>query len=80
MGGLPGAGWSVCGAATHGCHLQTGARKGGDMSRAPTPIRQTVIFMGIALGLALAVALIFPETSELAPLVSIPIPLIATRS
>jgi hypothetical protein len=50
------------------------------MSRAPTPIRQTVIFMGIALGLALAVALIFPETSELAPLVSIPIPLIATRS
>jgi uncharacterized protein len=48
------------------------------MSRAPTPIRQAVIFMVIALALALTVALIFPPTSELTPLVSIPIPLIAT--
>jgi membrane protease YdiL (CAAX protease family) len=36
------------------------------------------MFMAIALGLALAIALTFPQTSALAPLVSIPIPLIAT--
>jgi len=48
------------------------------MSRAPTPIRQAAIFIAITLGLALAVALTFPQTGDLAPLVSIPIPLIAT--
>jgi membrane protease YdiL (CAAX protease family) len=41
-------------------------------------MRHAAIFMAIALGLALAVALLFPKRSELAPLVSIPIPLIAT--
>jgi hypothetical protein len=35
------------------------------------------MFMVIALGLALAVALALPKTSDLAPLVSIPIPLVA---
>jgi membrane protease YdiL (CAAX protease family) len=36
------------------------------------------MFIVIALGLAVAVALTFPKTGDLAPLVSIPIPLIAT--
>jgi uncharacterized protein len=47
------------------------------MSEAPSPTRHAALFMAIALVLAVAVALIFPTTSELAPLVSIPIPLIS---
>ena len=48
------------------------------MSEAPSPIREAALFMAIALVLAVSVALVFPKFSELAPLVSIPIPLIST--
>jgi membrane protease YdiL (CAAX protease family) len=40
-------------------------------------LRQAALFMAIALGLALAVAVIAPKTGELAPMISIAIPLIA---
>jgi uncharacterized protein len=65
----------------HALISKEGARPdegGSDMAQASPPIRQAVMFMVIALALALAVALILPETSDLAPIVSIPIPLIAT--